>query len=251
MNFIAIIPARYASTRFEGKPLVDIFGEPMVVRVYRRASEVFSHVVVATDNDMIKNRAKEFGCEVVMTSESHPSGTDRCCEALKKAEEFFNMEFDVVVNIQGDEPFIHIEQLEQIKKAFEDSSIDIATLIKPFGEGEDIFNTNTPKVAISKTGRALYFSRSVIPYIRGKELSSWQSEHQFYKHIGLYAYRSEVLREITALPQGILEKCESLEQLRWLENGYQIKCEMTRQESYAIDTPADLEQVLERYKNEH
>lgn len=251
MNFIAIIPARYASTRFEGKPLVDIFGEPMVVRVFRRASQVFRYVVIATDNEQIKNRAKEFGCEVVMTSSEHPSGTDRCNEALTKAEELFQMKFDVVVNIQGDEPFIQTEQLEQIKGAFDDQGVDIATLIKPFGEGEDVFNPNSPKVVISTKGRALYFSRSVVPYLRGKELSEWQKSHVFYKHIGLYAYRSNVLREITKLPQGVLEKCESLEQLRWLENGYQIKCEITNAESYAIDTPADLEQVLERYKNEH
>lgn len=251
MNFIAVIPARYASTRFEGKPLVDIFGEPMVVRVYRRAAQLFQYVVVATDNEQIKNRAKEFSCEVVMTSEKHPSGTDRCREALDKAEALFGKKFDVVVNIQGDEPFIHIEQLAQIKSAFEDDSTDIATLIKPFGKDEDIFNPNTPKVVVSRTGRALYFSRSVVPYLRGTESAEWQEKHLFYKHIGLYAYRSEVLREITCLPQGVLEKCESLEQLRWLENGYQIKCEVTNMESYAIDTPADLEKVLEKYKNEH
>ncbi|MEG0500047.1 MAG: 3-deoxy-manno-octulosonate cytidylyltransferase, partial [Rikenellaceae bacterium] len=197
------------------------------------------------------NRAKEFGCEVIMTSDKHPSGTDRCCEALEKAEELFKMKFDVVVNIQGDEPFIHTSQLEQVKAAFADPTVDIATLVKPFGDGEDIFNPNSPKVVLSKNGKALYFSRSVIPYLRGKELSQWQKEYPFYKHIGLYAYRSSVLREITRLPQGVLERCESLEQLRWLENGYQIKCEVTHEESYAIDTPADLEQVLERYRNEH
>lgn len=251
MNFIAIIPARYASTRFEGKPLVDIFGEPMVVRVYRRAKEIFSNVVIATDNESIKNRAKEFGCEVVMTSPNHPSGTDRCAEALQKAETLWGMKFDVVVNIQGDEPFIHIEQLSQIKASFDDQTIDIATLVKPFSVDEDIFNQNSPKVALSEDGRALYFSRSVIPYIRGEEPSQWQKNHTFYKHIGLYGYRSNVLQAITKLPQGVLEKAESLEQLRWLENGYKIKCSITNLESYAIDTPLDLEHVLERYKNEH
>lgn len=251
MNFIAIIPARYASTRFEGKPLVDIFGEPMVVRVYRRAAQLFQYVVIATDNELIKNRAKEFSCEVVMTSPTHPSGTDRCCEALDKAEQLFGVKFDVVVNIQGDEPFIHIQQLTQIKEVFTDESIDIATLIKPFAEDEDIFNPNTPKVTISSTGRALYFSRSVIPYRRGVESSEWQKTHRFYKHIGLYAYRSAVLRAVTKLPQGELERCESLEQLRWLENGYTIQCEVTNLDSYAIDTPSDLDLVLKRYKNEH
>lgn len=251
MNFIALIPARFASTRFAGKPLVDIFGEPMVVRVFRRASQVFKYVVIATDNELIKNRAKDFGCEVVMTSENHPSGTDRCREALDKAEELFGVKFDVAVNIQGDEPFIHIEQLEQVKGAFNDATIDIATLVKPFGEGEDIFNPNSPKVVLGKGGRALYFSRSVMPYLRGVEPSQWHVNHQYYKHIGLYAYRSDVLREITMLPQGELEKCESLEQLRWLENGYQIKCEVTNLQSYAIDTPEDLDAVLEKYKNEH
>lgn len=251
MNFIAIIPARYASTRFEGKPLVDIFGKPMVVRVYQRASELFSHVVIATDNDAIKNRAKEFNCQVVMTSPNHPSGTDRCREALTKAEELFNTKFDVVVNIQGDEPFIHVDQLKQIKASFDDQEIDIATLVKPFTQGEDIFNENSPKVTISTKGRALYFSRSVIPFIRGTKREEWQANHVFYKHIGLYAYRSEVLDKITKLPQGTLEKCESLEQLRWLENGYQIKCEITTIESHAIDTPADLAHVLEIYKDNY
>lgn len=247
MKIIAIIPARYASTRFEGKPLVEIFGEPMVVRVFRRAKTIFDHVVIATDNDLIKNRAKEFGCEVVMTSKNHPSGTDRCNEALTKAEELFNETFDVVINIQGDEPFIHTEQLAQITKSFDDETVDIATLIKPFDKTEDIFNPNTPKVAISNRGMALYFSRSVIPFLRGEETSNWQEKHLFYKHIGLYAYRSQVLREITSLSQGVLEKCESLEQLRWLENGYKIKCEITTLESHAIDTPQDLENVLRLY----
>lgn len=219
----------------------------MVVRVFRRAKSIFKYVVIATDNETIKNRAKEFDCEVVMTSTAHPSGTDRCNEALTKAEKLFNAKFDVVINIQGDEPFIHTEQLEQIAEAFNDETVDIATLVKPFSDTEDIFNPNTPKVAISNKGMALYFSRSVIPFLRGEEKESWQAQHLFYKHIGLYAYRSNVLREITSLSQGILERCESLEQLRWLENGYKIKCEVTNLESHAIDTPQDLENVLKIY----
>lgn len=247
MKFIAIIPARFASTRFEGKPLVDIFGEPMVVRVYNRVSSVFKHVVIATDNDTIKNKATEHGCEVIMTSEAHPSGTDRCAEALTKAEKLFNTTFDVVVNIQGDEPFIHTEQLEQIVRCFNKPSTDIATLIKPFTTEEDINNPNTTKVVIDNTGRALYFSRSVVPFLRNTPKDKWQQNHCFYKHIGLYAYKSDVLHAITKLAQGTLEKCESLEQLRWLENGYTIRCEVTTRESHAIDTPQDLETVLKLY----
>lgn len=251
MNFIAIIPARYASTRFEGKPLIDIFGKPMVVRTYQRAMETFTHVVIATDNESIKNRANEFNCQVIMTSPNHKSGTDRCMEALVKAEKLFNIKFDVVVNVQGDEPFIDKEQLKQIKMSFDDKDIDIATLIKPFEEEEDIFNVNTPKVVISNKGRALYFSRNAIPFIRDQVKSKWQNSHKYYKHIGLYAYRSNVLKEISELPQGELEKCESLEQLRWLESGYQIKCEITTRQSHAIDTPADLEHVLNIYREEY
>lgn len=176
-----------------------------------------------------------------MTSEKHPSGTDRCREAWENVCRETGEQFDVVVNIQGDEPFVSREQLELIQHCFADSRTDIATLVKPFGANEDIFNPNSPKVAVSAQGYALYFSRSVIPYQRGVEASLWQTSFKYLKHIGMYAYRTEVLREITDLPRGVLEQCESLEQLRWLENGYRIKVAETNAESLAIDTPADLE----------
>lgn len=248
-KFLALIPSRYGSSRFEGKPLAEIFGLPMVVRVYNQASQIFDNVYIATDDTRIEKVAKEHGCRVVMTAVSHPSGTDRCREALEKIEKERAEKFDVVVNIQGDEPFIHAEQLSQIAQSFEDENVDIATLVKPFEADEDIFNANSPKVVLSSTMFALYFSRSVIPYLRGVEQESWQGKHVFYKHIGLYAYRADVLRAITELPQGVLEKCESLEQLRWLENGYRIKCAVTKHKTYAIDTPEDLKMVLAAMQN--
>ncbi len=251
MKFIAIIPSRYGSTRFAGKPLVDIFGKPMVVRVYESVSQLFEHTVIATDNEFIKNKAEEHGCTVILTSESHNSGTDRCCEALNKAEGLFNTSFDVVINVQGDEPFIVTEQLQQIRDVFTRPNVEIATLVKPFGDDEDIFNPNTPKVVMTEARKAIYFSRNAIPHIRGVESDKWQKSHTYYKHIGLYAYRADVLRRITELPQGVLERCESLEQLRWLENGYKIDCEITLHEAHAIDTQEDLTKVLKLYEGRY
>lgn len=248
-NILAVIPARYASTRFEGKPLVDIFGQTMIERVYKKALNMFKYVVVATDDARIEQNVLSFGGQVVMTSTAHRSGTDRCNEALSLASEKFGKEFDVVVNIQGDEPFVDVSQLQMLVECFDDVKCDIATLVKPFTEGEDIFNENSPKVVLSNGGYALYFSRSVIPFIRGCAPEQWQQSHTFYKHIGLYGYRSSVLREITSIEAGSLEKCESLEQLRWLESGYKIKSAVTEVESYAIDTPEDLAAVLERFKD--
>lgn len=244
MNFIALIPARYASTRFPGKPLVMIGEKMMIQLVYERVSQYFEHCFVATDDKRIESAVKGFGGRVVMTSTEHKSGTDRCAEALSKVERQSGIRFDVVVNIQGDEPFVSGEQLEKIRSSFDDSQTQIATLVKQFSASEDISNPNSPKVIVSANGFALYFSRSVIPFIRGVDSEQWQSVHTFWKHIGLYAYRSEVLREITQLPQGELEKAESLEQLRWLENGYKIKVSQTTTESIAIDTPEDLERVI-------
>lgn len=243
MKFLALIPARYASTRFPGKPLADIMGKPMIQRVYERVNQAFDDCYVATDDARIEACVLGFGGRVVMTSDKHRSGTDRCREAMEKV----GGDFDVVVNIQGDEPFIDISQLQQIKSCFDDPKTAIATLIKPFGKHEDIFNPNTPKVVISTDHFALYFSRSVVPYIRGTEPEDWQKKQQFYKHIGLYAYRCPVLQEISSLPAGILEQAESLEQLRWLENGYRIKVAVTECESYAIDTPEDLEAVKNKF----
>ena len=248
MNYLAVIPARFASTRFEGKPLVDIFGLPMVVHVYRKACEEFTNVIIATDDIRIKDCAEKYNCNVMMTSTSHKSGTDRCAEAFLKYSEHTGQQFDVVVNIQGDEPFVHVQQLQQIKSCFSDESTQLATLVKPFDSSEDIFNPNSPKVILNDNSEAVYFSRSAIPYLRNKPMQQWQSSHIYYKHIGLYAYNAKVLLEVTSLEQSPLEICESLEQLRWIEGGYKIKCAVTDYQSHAIDTPEDLALVLELYK---
>lgn len=243
MKFIGIIPARYASTRFPGKPLALLGGKPMIQRVYEQVKETVDRVCVATDDERIEAAVKAFGGNVVMTSDQHRSGTDRCEEAYQKVDE----PFDVIINIQGDEPFIHPEQIETIKRCFEDESVDIATLVKPFAADGDfestLFNPNSPKVVVNKRMEAMYFSRSIVPYIRGKKYTEWLSAHVFYKHIGMYAYRADVLKEITALPPSSLEIAESLEQLRWLENGYKIKVGITEQETIGIDTPEDLEKA--------
>ncbi len=244
MKFIGIIPARYASSRFPGKPLADMDGKPMIQRVYEQVIQAVDDVCVATDDERIEAAVKAFGGKVVMTSDKHRSGTDRCFEAYQK----IGKGFDVVINIQGDEPFIHPEQIETIKACFTDGEIQIATLVKPFHPDDDfettLFNPNSPKVVVNKKMEAMYFSRSIIPYIRGKKYTEWLPNHTFYKHIGMYAYRADVLAEITALPQSTLELAESLEQLRWLENGYKIKVGITEQETIGIDTPADLEKAL-------
>ena len=244
MKFIGIIPARYASTRFPGKPLADMNGKPMIQRVYEQVKDVLDSVCVATDDIRIENAVKAFGGQVVMTSDQHRSGTDRCYEAYQKIGEGY----DVIVNIQGDEPFIHPEQIQTIKTCFADANTQIATLVKPFRSDDDfestLFNPNSPKVVLNKNNEAMYFSRSIIPYIRCKKYTEWLPSHTFYKHIGLYAYRAQVLKEITQLPQSALELAESLEQLRWLENGYKIKVGITEQETIGIDTPEDMEKAL-------
>ncbi len=248
MKFIGIIPARYASTRFPGKPLADMAGKPMIERVYERVKDVLDKVCVATDDARIFSAVEAFGGNVVMTSEKHQSGTDRVYEAFVKV----GTGCDVVVNIQGDEPFIHPEQIETLKACFEDERTEIATLVKPFSPDGDfettLFNPNSPKVVVNKRGEAMYFSRSIIPYMRGKDYREWLPSHTYYKHIGLYAYRADTLKEITSLPRSPLEIAESLEQLRWLENGYRIKVGITRQETIGIDTPEDLAKALEALK---
>ena len=244
MKFLGIIPARYASTRFPGKPLADMAGKPMIQRVYEQVEGTLDAVCVATDDARIEEAVKAFGGQVVMTSDKHRSGTDRCYEAYT----LVGQGYDVVVNIQGDEPFIHPKQIETLKACFREPDVQIATLVKPFRPDDDfetaLFNANTPKAVLNKRHEALYFSRSIIPYMRGKHYSEWLPNHTYYKHIGLYAYRAATLREITALPQSPLELAESLEQLRWLENGYKIKVGITEQETIGIDTPADLEKAL-------
>lgn len=248
MKILGLIPARYASTRFPGKPLAEISGKPMIQWVYEGASKVFEYVFIATDDKRIEDAVLKFGGKVVMTATTHQSGTDRCAEALDIVEKITGFKFDVVVNVQGDEPFIQPEQLKKVANCFNDQSVQLATLVKPFSIKDDIFNPNTPKVILNKCNEAIYFSRSVIPFIRNKEKADWSSSNIFYKHIGLYAYRSDILREITKLSQSPLELAESLEQLRWIENGYRIKVEKTDMETLAVDTPEDLERVRERAK---
>ena len=250
MKFIAIIPARYASTRFPAKPLALLGGKPIIQRVYERVSQAFEHVCVATDDDRIYEAVKSFGGQVVMTSTSHRSGTDRCYEAYGK----LGIEADVVVNVQGDEPFIDLSQLEEIKHCFDDATTQIATLVKPFAADapfEAIANPNSPKVVVSNDDYALYFSRSVIPYLRGIPQEEWVAKHRYLKHIGLYAYRTEVLKDITSMPQGELEQCESLEQLRWLQAGLRIKVGYTDVETIGIDTPEDLQRAENFLKNNY
>lgn len=244
MKFIGIIPARYASTRFPAKPLAMLGGKPVIQRVYEQVAGVLDDAYVATDDERIEAAVKAFGGKAVMTSVNHKSGTDRCYEAYCKV----GQGYDMVVNIQGDEPFIRHSQLEAVKACFDDADTQIATLVKPFTpeDGyEALENPNSPKVVVNSQMQALYFSRSVIPFQRNRDRGEWLANHVYYKHIGLYAYRASVLKEITALPQSPLELAESLEQLRWLENGYVIKVGVTEVETVGIDTPQDLARAEE------
>lgn len=243
MEVLILIPARYASTRFPGKPLAMIGGKPMVQHVVEKAAAVSENVYVATDDGRIYDCVIGFGGKAVMTSTEHRSGTDRCYEAYRHVVEQTGKKYDVVVNIQGDEPFIQPEQVKALVACFEDDKVEIATLAKRFEQNADIFDPNKVKVVCSAKGTALYFSRSAIPFCRGIEKENWLEMIPFYKHVGMYAYRPEVLKEITALPQGRLEKAESLEQLRWLENGYTIAVRETAHESIGIDTPEDLKRA--------
>lgn len=240
-DFIIIIPARYASTRFPGKPLARIGGEEMIVRVCKRASETGAMVAVATDDERIKECVENAGFTAVMTSPDHKSGTDRVYEAFcslgKPAE--------VVINVQGDEPFIAPSQIEALMNCFrEDGETQLATLVREFDKSqgfEALFDPNLVKVVRSQKGEALYFSRSIIPYVRGVEWQKWLDRHLFFTHVGIYAYRADVLAEVTSIPRSPLEIAESLEQLRWLENGYKIKTAVTDSPTIGIDTPEDLE----------
>lgn len=249
MKFLGIIPARYASTRFPGKPLADIGGKMMIQRVYEQVKPCLDDVWVATDDERIAEAVRGFGGQVVMTSDQHRSGTDRCLEAVQ----LINGDYEVIINIQGDEPFIRPSQIQALKNCFlQDESTELATLVKPFTvkDGlEALVNPNSPKVVLNLKGEALYFSRSVIPYLRGVEPEQWLQRKTFYKHIGIYAYKTKTLAEIAALPQSPMELTESLEQLRWLENGYKIKTAVTDIENLAVDTPEDLERIRQ-YLNE-
>lgn len=246
MKFTAIIPARYASTRFPGKPLALLGDKPVIEWVYNTAKSTLGEAYVATDDERIYETVESFGGNAVMTSPNHKSGTDRIQEAIRKIKG----SHDVIVNIQGDEPFIHPSQIETVCKCFDDLQTQIATLGKPFSGGmNETANPNSPKIVTDLKGYAMYFSRSVIPYIRGCEYEKWNAHFCYLKHIGLYAYRCNVLEQITQLQQSPLELAESLEQLRWLQNGYRIKVGITDIETIGIDTPEDLaraNQILEK-----
>lgn len=247
LNFIVIIPARYASTRFPGKPLARLGGKTVIERVYEQVKQVIPNVVVALDDERIAQAVSDFGGRCVMTRQDHKSGTDRIMEAYDK----IGGKEDVIINVQGDEPFIQPSQLRSIMACFDDERTDIATLVKPFDPHRpysELENPNSPKVVIDKDQNAKYFSRSVIPYLRNVPREEWPKRHQYYTHLGMYAYRAQVLREVTALPQSSLELAESLEQLRWLENGYRITVGFSEEETIGIDTPQDLARAEEFMK---
>jgi 3-deoxy-manno-octulosonate cytidylyltransferase (CMP-KDO synthetase) len=244
MKFIGIIPARYQSTRFPGKPLAMINNKPMIQWVYENIANALSEVWVATDDERIFKTVEKFGGKAVETLATHQSGTDRCAEAAQLLSE--KIDFDVIINIQGDEPFVQPEQINLLKSCF-DSKTDIATLIKKIDSNEELFNPNRPKVVIDKKQNALYFSRSPIPFVRNFEKAEWHLKHIFWSHVGMYAYKKNILQEISKLKPSELEQAESLEQLRWLENGYNIKTAETKHQSIGIDTPEDLEFALQLF----
>jgi len=243
LRFAGIIPARYASSRFPGKPLVLIGNKPMIQRVYEQACKTLDIVYVATDDKRIYEAVMAFGGNAIMTSPDHMSGTDRCSEAVTRINNETAKKIDIVVNIQGDEPFIRPEQITLLMECFNDETVELATLVREVGPGEDIFNPNQPKVILNSVGDAIYFSRAAIPYVRDAEKSEWSKNHVFYKHPGLYAYKTETLKKITLLSRSSLEIAESLEQNRWIENGYRIRTAVTTWESIGIDTPDDLEKA--------
>lgn len=239
MKFIAIIPARYASTRFPGKPLAILGGKTVIQRVYEQAVSVVGEAYVATDDERIFSTVEAFGGRAVMTRPDHKSGTDRIEEAVEK----LGVTADVIINVQGDEPFIQRSQIETLCSLFDVPETQIGTLGKRFDSMDAVQSPNSPKIVSDLNGFALYFSRSIIPYVRGEETATWLSHFPYLKHIGIYAYRREVLREITKLPQSPLELAESLEQLRWLQNGYRIRVGETDVETIGIDTPEDLQRA--------
>ena len=241
MNILGVIPSRYGSTRFPGKPLIDIGGKTMIQRVYEQAkkSESLSEVVVATDDQRIFDEVKRFGGNVIMTSSSHESGTERCNEVVSKSSE----NYDVIINVQGDEPFINPKQIDQLCSCFNDEKTDIATLVKEINNNEELFNPNRPKVDIDKNCFAKMFSREAIPALNNFPKEDWLKHQKYYKHIGMYGYRTNVLIKICKLDPSPLEVKERLEQLRWLENDYKIKVAETKLEAIAVDTPEDLKKI--------
>jgi 3-deoxy-manno-octulosonate cytidylyltransferase (CMP-KDO synthetase) len=238
---LGIIPARYASSRFPGKPLIEILGKTMIQRVYEQASQskLLDKVLVATDDERIFNHVVSFGGEAVMTKEEHPSGTDRCYEALLKTEG----KFTYVVNIQGDEPFVNADQIDELAQVC-DGNTELATQMIAVDSQEVLFDKGEVKIVLNEDHEALYFSRMVIPFIKGVDEKDWHKHHTYYRHVGMYAYRTDILEAITKLAPSALEKAESLEQLRWLEAGYKIKLATTAYDSHCIDTPEDVAKVI-------
>lgn len=245
MSILGIIPARYASTRFPGKPLAEIKGKSMLQRVYEqtRKAKHLGDVIVATDDERIKEHALSFGAKVVMTKPDHPSGTDRCFEAYT----LNGVKFDYVLNIQGDEPFLDPEQIDSLAAECKDGAEILTQMIK-CDSYEVLFDKGEVKITLNTSNEGLYFSRNVIPFIKGKGEKEWHKHHDYYRHVGMYAYRVDILEKITRLAPSALEKAESLEQLRWLENGYKIKCITTPYDSHCIDSPEDIEKVLKLMK---
>lgn len=246
MKTIGIIPARYESSRFPGKPLIDIGGQSMIQRVYNQAKHAssLSEVVVATDDTRIYDHVKSFAGNVVMTQAAHQSGTDRCAEVIESIQGF-----DVAINIQGDEPFIDPQQIDLLSTCFNESGTQIATLVRKVENYDELFNENKPKVVLDKNGQAIYFSRQAIPFLRGAKKEDWLRLRPYYSHIGIYGYRINILKEVSQLPYSDLEAMESLEQLRWLDNGYKIKTAISNHTNEAIDTPEDLQHILQKYFN--
>lgn len=247
MKIIGIIPARYESSRFPGKPLAKIGDKSMIQKVYEQCKKALKTVYVATDDSRIEKEVNKFGGNVILTSSSHQSGTDRIAEAINNIENTTKEKFDIVINIQGDEPFIDPQQIKELSSCFNDPNTEIATLVKKIDNYDDVFNINKPKVIFTKDNYAIYFSRNPIPFIRNIDKSIWHKKHTFYKHIGMYAYNKNILNEITNLQQSSLEIAESLEQNRWIENGYKIKIAFTNIESIGIDTPEDLKKAIKLY----
>ena len=248
MQVLGIIPARYESTRFPGKPLINIHGKPMIQHVYEKVALKIKHVIVATDDERIYKSVQSFGGNVVLTSSEHTSGTSRCIEAFDIfRQENNNIHVDIIINIQGDEPTLKPNQLNELVECFEDEKTDIATLIRSINNKEDIFNPNVVKVVFNENNHAMYFSRFPIPYIRDKQKEEWFDSYNFSKHIGIYAFRSHILPKLKHLPTSKIEKAESLEQLNWLYNGYTITVRETEYENIGIDTPEDLENLLKKW----
>lgn len=247
MNILGIIPARYASTRFPGKPLIQIAGKSMLQRVYEQSikADKLTDVIIATDDDRIVAHAESFGAKVVLTKPNHPSGTDRCFEALVNSK----IQADYVINIQGDEPFIDPIQINELASIC-DGNTELATQMIPVDSYEVLFDTGEVKIVMNEHHEALYFSRMVIPFVKGFPENQWHLQHQYYRHVGMYAYRTDILQKITELSPSTLENAESLEQLRWVQNGFKIKLVQTKFDSHCVDTPSDIEKVLKLMKIE-